>query len=100
MTIEEVKNGEGTEPKGSTFAYRPPYRNGRLRFAISCSSNMNRSMEAHVQLMNSGFNVKSFGSGTTVKLPGPSPDRPNIYEFDGPTYEEIQRDLTRKNKDL
>ena len=28
------------------------------------------------------FNVKSYGTGTQVKLPGPSQDRPNIYGFD------------------
>lgn len=82
------------------LSYRPRHRNGRIRFAISCSSNMNRSMEAHVQLMNRGFNVQSFGSGTAVKLPGPSQDRPNVYEFDGFTYAEIRRDLTRKNEEL
>uniref|UniRef100_A0A1I8B5S0 RNA polymerase II subunit A C-terminal domain phosphatase SSU72 n=1 Tax=Meloidogyne hapla TaxID=6305 RepID=A0A1I8B5S0_MELHA len=71
--------------------------NGKLKIAVSCSSNMNRSMEAHYFLKQRGFNVQSFGSGNYVKLPGPSIDKPNIYDFDSITYEEIYQDL--KNKD-
>lgn len=44
-----------------------------------------------------GFNVKSFGTGDKVKLPGNAPDRPNIYDF-GTTYEEIYNDLLTKDK--
>lgn len=45
------------------------------------------------------FNVKSFGSGTVVKLPGPGPDRPNIYSFTT-TYDEMYKDLLRKDSQL
>ena len=31
-------------------------------FATVCSSNMNRSMEAHFQLQNKGYHVRSFGT--------------------------------------
>ena len=65
---------------------------GSLRIAVICSSNMNRSMEAHAYLSKKGFNVKSFGTGDKVKLPGNAPDRPNIYDFDC-SYEEIYNDL-------
>jgi RNA polymerase II subunit A C-terminal domain phosphatase SSU72 len=46
-----------------------------------------------------GFDVQSFGSGNQVKLPGPSPDRPNIYDF-GTSYNDIYNDLASKDKTL
>ena len=70
-----------------------------LRFAVVCSSNMNRSMEAHGTLSKKGFNVDSYGTGEKVKLPGPSADRPNVYDF-GISYEEIHSDLRKKDKTL
>ena len=43
--------------------------------------------------------MSSFGSGNQVKLPGPAPDKPNIYDFNT-TYEEMYRDLVLKDKNL
>lgn len=97
-----------------------------LKVAVICSSNMNRSMEAHAflrycQVRNiielkgrehtsrplindffcskKGFHVESYGTGDKVKLPGPAPDKPNCYEF-GITYDEIYQDLLVKDKTL
>ena len=72
---------------------------GQLKFAVCCSSNMNRSMEAHSRLHKKGFNVLSFGTGDKIKLPGPSLTQPNVYEF-GTSYEEIYQDLARKDKSM
>jgi len=69
----------------------------QLRLAVVCSSNMNRSMEAHARLQKKGFNVLSFGTGDKIKLPGPSVTQPNVYEF-GTSYEEIYQDLAKKDK--
>jgi len=70
---------------------------GKLRFAVVCSSNMNRSMEAHNFLQKKGYNIQSYGTGNMIKIPGKSEREPNTYPF-GTTYDFIYDDL--KNKDL
>lgn len=70
-----------------------------LKIAVICSSNMNRSMEAHAFLAKKGFYVKSFGTGDKVKLPGSAADKPNVYDF-GISYDEIHTDLLNKDRVL
>ncbi|CAF0766679.1 unnamed protein product [Adineta steineri] len=70
-----------------------------LRFAVVCSSNQNRSMEAHNFMSKRGLLVKSFGSGAQVKLPGTSLERPNVYTFDT-TYEFMYKDLYNKDANV
>jgi len=48
-------------------------------------------------LQKKGYNVLSFGTGDKIKLPGPSVNQPNVYEF-GTSYEEIYQDLAKKDK--
>ncbi|UJR33066.1 hypothetical protein I4U23_020525 [Adineta vaga] len=70
-----------------------------IRFAVVCSSNQNRSMEAHNFMSKRGLLVRSFGSGQQVKLPGTSLERPNTYTFDT-TYEFMYKDLYNKDANL
>lgn len=61
---------------------------------MSCVSHVSLSLHS-----KRGFDVRSFGTGTHVKLPGPAPDKPNIYDFKT-TYEQMYNDLVRKDKEL
>jgi RNA polymerase II subunit A C-terminal domain phosphatase SSU72 len=59
------------------------------RFAMVCAANMNRSMEAHRVLLERGLDVKSYGAGNHVKLPGASRDNPNVFSFGVESYQQI-----------
>lgn len=70
------------------------------RIAVICASNQNRSMEAHHLFVEKGIpNVSSFGTGSQIKLPGPTRNQPNVYEF-GASYQEIYNDLVAKDAQL
>ncbi|KAM8921971.1 RNA polymerase II subunit A C-terminal domain phosphatase SSU72-like [Lycaon pictus] len=91
-----MENAEPSELKYSKYASATVQlaRKRRGWVAVVCSSTQNRSMEVHKILNKRGFSVRSFGTGTHVKLPGPAPDRPNVYDFKT-TY-----DLLRTDKEL
>ena len=71
----------------------------KLRFAVVCSSNMNRSMEGHSFLGKKGYDIESYGTGSMIKIPGESERKPNTYPF-GTTYDSIYADLKAKDETL
>mmetsp|Transcript_15578 Transcript_15578/g.18959 ORF Transcript_15578/g.18959 Transcript_15578/m.18959 type:complete len:242 (+) Transcript_15578:63-788(+) len=73
-------------------------REKKLSFGVVCSSNINRSMEAHVVLGNVGLNVESYGTGTTVRLPGRSAMEPRIFKF-GTPYAQMYESLAATRED-
>jgi RNA polymerase II subunit A C-terminal domain phosphatase SSU72 len=71
----------------------------KYKYAVICASNQNRSMEAHSILARRNFNVHSYGTGSQVRLPGPTPSHPNIYPF-GTPYTQIYTELQAKDPEL
>lgn len=53
----------------------------------------------HSLCSKKGYDVKSYGTGSVIKLPGAGPNQPNVYEF-GTSYEQIYQDLTSKDQQL
>jgi len=57
-------------------------------------------METHYLLQEQGVpNVSSYGTGSQVKLPGPTRNQPNVYDFTS-SYQEIYDDLVSKDEQL
>ncbi|KAL7492759.1 hypothetical protein ACHAWT_001798 [Skeletonema menzelii] len=74
-------------------------RPSKLSFGTVCSSNINRSMEAHVRLQNAGMRVESYGTGTQVRLPGKSAMEPRIFKF-GTPYADMYKSLSETPEDV
>ena len=57
-------------------------------------------MEAHLQLAKLGYPVISFGTGSLVRLPGPSITQPNVYSFNSTSYNDMYNELLSKDPRL
>ena len=69
------------------------------RYSNSYSGLLGKWLLYFFHFSKRGFNVKSYGSGTHVKLPGVSADKPNIYPFNTP-YDLMYRELYKKDPHL
>lgn len=74
-----------------------PYK---LKYCTVCASNNNRSMEAHSRLSLSANPVISFGTGSLVRLPGPSISQPQVYPFNTTSYATMYDELMAKDAKL
>ena len=59
-------------------------------------------MEAHLRLSTSQaqYPVISFGTGSLVRLPGPSITQPNVYNFNNTSYDAMYKELESKDPRL
>jgi RNA polymerase II subunit A C-terminal domain phosphatase SSU72 len=74
----------------------------KLKFCTVCASNNNRSMEAHLRLSTSdhAYPVISFGTGSYVRLPGPSISQPQVYNFNTTSYDKMFEELQAQDARL
>ncbi|KAF7115324.1 hypothetical protein CNMCM5793_001960 [Aspergillus hiratsukae] len=91
----EAQAAEASAPAQSSDSFK-------LKFCTVCASNQNRSMEAHLRLSTapSPFPVISFGTGSLVRLPGPSITQPNVYNFNTTSYAQMYDELLSKDERL
>jgi len=97
-TPPPASNGTPAQKPGE----KPPSSSYKLKFCTVCASNNNRSMEAHLRLTtaNPPYPTISFGTGSLVRLPGPSISQPNVYNFNSTSYQSMYDELLSKDPRL
>ena len=57
-------------------------------------------MEGHLRLALANYPVISFGTGSLVRLPGPTITQPNVYPFNVTSYDSMYTELSTKDPRL
>jgi RNA polymerase II subunit A C-terminal domain phosphatase SSU72 len=57
-------------------------------------------MEGHLRLASANLPVISFGTGSLVRLPGPTITQPNVYHFGQTSYDSMYNELASKDARL
>ena len=60
-----------------------------LLFQAYGNNNINSKLNKNIKSRKRGYRVQSFGTGSCVKLPGATLDKPNIYSFDTPYQDQF-----------
>ncbi|KAL1966589.1 hypothetical protein VTN77DRAFT_4000 [Rasamsonia byssochlamydoides] len=92
---EQQQDGSKSPPSSDESSFK-------LKFCTVCASNQNRSMEAHLRLASApaAYPVISFGTGSLVRLPGPTITQPNVYNFNTTSYAQMYDELYAKDQRL
>ena len=69
-----------------------PPSSSKYNYAVVCSSNVNRSMEAHVAFFNNKLRVGSYGAGRFVRLPVPGSFEGRSFAF-GTPYDDMLKEF-------
>jgi len=93
LSSQETQNGTG-------ISTAPDDTEKVLKFCTVCANNQNRSMEAHLRLSEAHYPVASFGTGSLVRLPGPTLHQPNVYQFNKTSYDSMYKELDAKDPRL
>lgn len=108
INMDGTNNGHDPQTNGmsTTTPGDPPSSKSNndytLTFCTVCASNNNRSMEAHLRLTTAPqpYPTISFGTGSLVRLPGPSISQPNVYDFNQTSYSAMYEELLHKDQRL
>src|SRR5882757_1432125 len=99
MEVDQIK----VDSSSSSALFVPAIRTGQFACDASAGEVLTlcyRSMESHLRLAAANYPVISFGTGSLVRLPGPSISQPNVYQFNKTSYDSMYKELEAKDPRL